>query len=458
MTDGGVRQHFAGTERASKSALQKEGHVTFKATNAAFRILLDCVMAAYVEGQSQAERREKNPLEAGNVLDDIVPTPGALFPYGVPGSWFDFKDDIYDRIGLRFGFSYQVLGQYASNTAPNATHDTALGDWWGFLTKWTLLNRGTDSEGTLVFSMFERGAVGDNAVPATFGQGEVGSLTGNVEFTTWDFEIENLYWEQWLSPGDDRIMFRIGNQVVTTLLNPMRFKDSRVSFTTGPWAFHESIPYPTFGFGAGFKWWPDKEKESGLYIAGSLNDMNSNPDTRGFDWDTVDKDELFYGLEFGYDWERGKDDYDHVHLLVFYADERSSRSPDTLPNKAGGGFRIYGEKQWDRWVGFGGYTYNTAEGGGVTGSLADHVLTAGAAYLNPLGIQGETAVSLLYMNPIEEIFDDPVRDQYGLEMYWRMRFSNNIWVTPGVHLVVDPALNQEDDLVAIPQLKLRVAL
>jgi hypothetical protein len=440
------------------STRQEEEHMMSQGTHVVCRILIACVLLTNFAEESQAQRRENNPLEAGNVLDDIAPAPGALIPYGVPQSWFDFKDDVNDKIGLRFGFSYQMLGQYASDVAPNAAYDTALGDWWGFLAKWTLLNRGSDSEGTLVFSMFERGPVGNNAVPANFGLADVGGLTTNVEFTTWDFEIENLYWEQWLSPGDDKIMFRVGNQVVTTLLNPFRFKDARTSFTTGPWAFHPTIPYPTFGFGTGFKWWPDKDKESGYYIAGSLNDMNGDPNLQGFNWGTVGRGEFFYGLEIGHNWQRSKDDFDHVHLLLFYADERSTRSPDTLPNKAGGGFQVLGEKQWGRWVGFGGYTYNTAQGGGVTGTLSEHTLTVGAAYLNPLNIQGEAAVSLLYMNPIEEIFDGPVRDQYGLEMYWRMRLSNNIWITPGVHLVFDPALNQEDDFIAIPQLKFRVAL
>jgi hypothetical protein len=147
-----------------------------------------------------------------------------------------------------------------------------------------------------------------------------------------------------------------------------------------------------------------------------------------------------------------------VHVLLFYADERSTRSPETLPNKAGGGFRVHVERQWDRWVGFAGYTYNTAEGGGVTGTLADHNLTVGAAYLNPAGIKGEAAVSLLYMNPIEEIFDGPVRDQYGLETYWRILLTQNIWITPGVHLVFNPALNLEGDFIVIPQLKFRVAV
>lgn len=420
------------------------------------RPLIACLLLATVAAAGMAQTRDTNPLNPENVLEEIAPLPGAVIPYGVPQSWFDSKDKVYDKIGLKFGFSYQILGQYASDVAPNATFDTALGHWWGFLTRWTMLNRGKDYEGTLVFSMFDRAGVGNNAVPSNFGLADVGSLTTNVEFTSWSFAIENLYWEQWFGPRQDKLMFRIGNQVVTTLLNPFRFKDSRVSFTTGPWAFHPSVPYPTFGFGAGFKWWPDEE--SGLYVAGSLNDMNGDPNLQGFDWSTVDRGEFFYGLEFGYDRKRAKDDYDHVHLLLFYADERSTRSPETLPNKAGGGFRLHGERQWDRWVGFAGYTYNTAEGGGVTGTLAEHNLTVGAAYLNPASIKGEAAASLLYMNPIEEIFDGPVRDQYGLETYWRILLTQNIWITPGVHLVFNPALNQEADFVAIPQLKFRVAI
>jgi carbohydrate-selective porin OprB len=62
------------------------------------------------------------------------------------------------------------------------------------------------------------------------------------------------------------------------------------------------------------------------------------------------------------------------------------------------------------------------------------------------------------MNPIEEIFDQEVRDQYGIEAYWRILISPNIWITPGVHLVFNPAVNLEDDFSAVPHVKFRVAL
>jgi carbohydrate-selective porin OprB len=97
-------------------------------------------------------------------------------------------------------------------------------------------------------------------------------------------------------------------------------------------------------------------------------------------------------------------------------------------------------------------------GGGIGGTLSKHTLTAGVAYLNPFDVRGEAAVSLLYMNPIDEIFGGPVRNQYGIEMYWKISLSNNIWISPGIHFVFNPSLNQDDDFVAMPMFKFRVAL
>ena len=60
--------------------------------------------------------------------------------------------------------------------------------------------------------------------------------------------------------------------------------------------------------------------------------------------------------------------------------------------------------------------------------------------------------------PIEEIFDGPVRNQYGLEAYWRILLSPHIWITPGVQLIWDPSFNPMTDFLAIPQIKFRLFL
>ena len=62
------------------------------------------------------------------------------------------------------------------------------------------------------------------------------------------------------------------------------------------------------------------------------------------------------------------------------------------------------------------------------------------------------------MDPIDELFGDDARNQYGTELYWRILLTPHIWVTPGLQLVIHPTGNPDADLVAIPHLKFRVAL
>ena len=67
-------------------------------------------------------------------------------------------------------------------------------------------------------------------------------------------------------------------------------------------------------------------------------------------------------------------------------------------------------------------------------------------------------LGLLYMDPIDELFGDDARNQYGTEVYWRILLSPHIWVTPGLQTVIHPTLNPDADIVWIPHVKFRVAL
>lgn len=133
-----------------------------------------------------------------NTTSTSFPKRDLVFGDIGPRKYFDWKQVLYEKYGLKLAFSYQLLYQHASDTAPFANFDTALGHWWGFTTKWTLLNKGKDYEGSLVFTGHERVSVGNNAVPAQFGAANLGATWSNFEFTEWDFSVEDLYWEQWL--------------------------------------------------------------------------------------------------------------------------------------------------------------------------------------------------------------------------------------------------------------------
>jgi hypothetical protein len=398
------------------------------------------------------------PGDTETDVDTSFAQPGAIFRnFQIPGwsSYEKFKQNTDERFNLRFGFNYQQLYQYSSATLPGATYDTALGGWAAIEALWTPLYRGGDYEGTLVVRLGWRDPIGNNSAPSTFGVPQLGSIWSNYEFTTWNgnLKVEDLFWEQWITR---RLRVRVGNQIPTAVYNFSRFKDARVSFTSSPFAFQETIPYPTFGLGMSARWLPIKGSE--LYVDGTLNDMNGDPNGQGLDWATFGRGQYFYGTEIGYRWRRPNGEFDHIHLDLFYADKRSIRMPNILPNKAGGGFRIYGEKQFGNIVAIGGYTYNTAQGGGITGTFAQQVATAGAAFLNPVKVRGEIGLGYMWSQPIKNILPGSgQRNQEGFETYWRMLVTPSVTVTPGVSFVFNPSFNPSVDHLVIPSIKFRCA-
>ena len=437
-------------------------------------INLGQVVPAFAQSNPEAERanqvfdgayegaddQDDDPTDIETDLDESFAKPGAIFPnVTLPGrlQYEAFKERLWENYGLRFAFSYQQLSQYASARLPFATSDVALGGWGAAELFWTPIDRGGDFEGGVGFSYAYRGQISGDPVPAVFGATVLGSIWSNYEWTSWDngARVENLFWEQWITRSFN---FRVGNQGAQAVYNFSRFKDARTSFTASPFAFQEQIPYPTFGFGVATTWRPNQT--TGPYVVGTINDMNGDPAALGLNWNTFfDERQYFYGAEFGYRWTRPNGEFDHIHIDLFYADERITRDPNVLPNEAGGGFRIYGEKQMGNVVAFAGFTHNTARGGGISTTFAENTLTGGLAYLNPFGIRGEAAFGAVWSEPLEDLFPGfEARDQYGFDAYWRIQLTPNSTVTPGLQVVFDPSFNPAEDVIVIPAFKFRVNL
>jgi hypothetical protein len=264
----------------------------------------------------------------------------------------------------------------------------------------------------------------------------------------------SLFWKLNIGPS---FSFRIGSQGPQTTINTFRFKDARTSFSASPLAFSETIPYPAFGAGLSFGWRP--LENSGVYVNGVLNDMNGNPSQGSLNWSHLQWGQLFAGVEVGKQWRRENGEYDQLALLVFHAGTRSIFSPTTSPNKAGGGFKILGEKQWGSIVFFANYTYNTARGGGISTTFSGNTVAAGAALLRRFGIRGELAVAGMWSQPFKDIFPGSgQRDQWGVETYWNIAMTPNSTFTPGVQLIYHPSFNPRSNYIVVPSIKFRVSL
>lgn len=400
------------------------------------------------------------PTDIGATIEQSVVRPGAILPnfqLGFRDDYEAFKKRLWENHGLRFAVNYSQILQYASDTLPTAPADTSLSAWAALDLIWAPIDRGGDYEGSAAMTVAWRGPLDGNPVNAAFGVPSVGSLWSAYEWGDWNgVVIENLFWEQRIA-RDFRI--RIGNQAPQAIYNFSRFKDARTSFTASPFAFQETIPYPAIGFGAAVRWQPSPLQ--GPYFVATLNDMNADPQN-GVDWSKVGSEgQFFYGAEFGYRWPEGPGRFSHLHVNVFYADERA-RNPPPLPNEAGWGFRVYGEKQLDNVVLFGGYTFNTARGGGISTTFARNTVTGGVAYMNPGNVRGEVALGLVWSEPHKETLGVAApgfnaRSQSGGEAYWRFQLTPNTSVTPGVQVIVNPSFNPNADVIVQPHFKFRVS-
>ena len=396
------------------------------------------------------ERDFDTPTDINEHLYNSFPKHDSVLPGLVPERWAEIKNRLYDKHGLKLGFSYQGIYQYASETLSG--QDTASGGWILLEVKWDAVRRGKDFQGSIVMAVDGRHNLGSNAVPGQF-RLDTGSLwTTDPAYFEWDPYVALAFWEQWFKR--DRFALRIGQQSSLAVFDFFRFKDFRTSFSNSQLSAPVAIiPYGPPGPGLSLKWWPIESSE--LYVKCLIADINAP--VGEWDWSTLTEfGQVFAGVEIGTNWRRGKGDFDHAHLDLWYGDAVDTAS---YPSDSGWGFKLHGSKQWGSWVGFANYGYNNAYGGGFGYTNIRQAVNAGFEYRKPLGIKGEVALALSWAEPLDR--PDPLlgiqsdRNQYGIETYWKLLLTPDIWITPGVQLIVEPTFNPSTDLVAIPQFKFR---
>lgn len=402
------------------------------------------------EGQGEYEVRKRRfgtELDPVTRLERTLPKGDSLFEVSLPEGLAEAKKNVSRRYGLKLGISYQSLYQRATESLTET--DTAWGGWFVFEAAWTAVNRGEDWQGKFVVTVDGRHAINpsSNTIPGLF-MFDVGSLWAtDAAFFDWNLYPAVFFWEQTVKK--EEFAFRLGQQGALSVIDPFRFQDVRSAFTgsaaTSPVGL---IPVASSGLGISGKWWPFAE--SGLYVSAVVNDINAP--SGEIDWSgLLDEGEVFAGGEVGYTWFREKNDFDHTHLTVWYADEVSTAP---WPTESGWGIKVHGSKQWNHVVGFGDYGYNTVEGGGLGVTVIQQAVNLGVAQLRPLSVEGELALVASWAEPT----DDDLRDQWGLEAYWKLLVFSNLWISPGVQYLVDPTFNTVIDSLAIYQVKLSLFL
>lgn len=214
---------------------------------------------------------------------------------------------------------------------------------------------------------------------------------------------------------------------------------SNLAFSTDP-----TIPAPNQGLGAAIA----VMATDNLYVLGGIADANGDPTDPGDSINSFFSDaEFFTHIEVGWigSWERRYSD--NIHLTAWHADERKQAQ---VPNGWGVAFsfsRLFA----DTWEPF--FRAGYSEDGGA---LWERSVSAGFGYY-PGKKSNVLGVGLNWSRPSEEVFGPGLDDQYTAEIYYRFQLLKVLTLTPDVQLLINPALNPEEDRLWVFGLRARLA-
>ena len=192
-----------------------------------------------------------------------------------------------------------------------------------------------------------------------------------------------------------------------------------------------------------------------IYIIAGFEDLNSDPNVplRGFNTFFGDH-EYFKHVETGWtnsSWEEYY--FNNVHLTLWHSDERQSIGVE----KGWGGVLSLTKSFGERWQVFarGGM----ADGGG---GLLEQAASVGFGYQPHSDSESapadQLAVGFNWGDPNDNLFGSGSDNQYAIEAYNRSQVTREFSITPSVPLLVNPALNPDEDAIWVFGLRGRYVL
>ena len=357
--------------------------------------------------------------------------------------YFDFKERLNTEHGFAFGTDYTALYQRADESLGR---DSAAGGIYRLFADWTLFDRDSGNTGALVVKVENRHRL-DTMVPQNLGfETGYAGLTG-VPFSNYsgnrDWGLTNLFWRQRLGQG--RMSFVAGWVDVTDYLDVYGMINPWTSFTNLAFLTSPTIAAPNQGLGASLAFMATEN----IYVIGGLADANGDATDPKGGFDTFFNDsEYFKHIEVGWTSAQQKLYLDNVHITLWQADERDdARVLDGWGASFSAATFIDG-----KWMPFlrGGYAHDG-------GALWEKSVSTGLGYY----VKGRSDLLGLGLNwnrPSNTAVGPDLDDQYTMEAFYRIQLTRRLAVTPDVQLIVDPALNPDEDKIWVLGLRARLAL
>lgn len=351
-----------------------------------------------------------------------------------------FKKTLKARTGLDFGIDYNVLGYVASSSL--GKDNTSSGSL-RFLGTWDLFDRNGPNQGGLVFKFEHRHSYGKVA-PTAFNS-EIGyaGLVSSV-FSDQRWRTTHLFWRQQFADG--RGVAYGGFLDVTDYTDVYALASpwtgfSNLAFQTGSGTIG-GLPDGAFGgMVGGFL-------TSNIFASASIADANADATDIGKGFGTFFNDfETFKTVEIGWTSGQKRQFIDNVHATFWQIDERTDAG-----TRDGYGVSFSATKGInDQWLPFirGGWAHDG-------GSLYSAAVSVGVGYQHVPG-RDLLGIGLNWSRPNKGTFGTQLDDQFTLEVFQRLQVTEGFQVTPSIQVIKEPALNQEEDLIALLGARARLA-
>ena len=452
---------------ARPESLLEEGKVTMNSENntrlqwstfyrlfLAALLLLCLVKPGLAQSSESAMGQERRSLKGPDAVKNRIESDRAAtdtpFEWEAMKPYYDWKDHIHEKYGYTFGVSYISVFAKASDSLPDAD-DYASSAVLRLSGIWEALGRGTDTTGTLSYMVEHRHRYADTSL-SPFHLANLGNVgVTSVPFEDDGWHLTHLIWDQSWQNG--RFEIFAGFIDVTDFVDVYPLTSFWTDFSNYVFSVGvATIDLPddaALGLAAG-TWLTDS-----IYIMASIEDLNSDPNDPFEGFDTFFNDnEYFTHIELGWTASAWESYYlDNLHITLWHADEREEQAVDD----GWGAVLSFTHTISEKWLMFarGGF----AEDGG---SLLERSVSLGGGYtpagLGALGADDQLGFGVNWGRPNKTVLGHDLDDQYSIEAYYRWQLTKGIAITPDVQLLINPALNPDEDTIWVFGLRARLAL
>jgi len=333
--------------------------------------------------------------------------------------------------GLELSLGVTGVVQLASDSVDESSPGlfTASYDFAG---RWNLVDRPGATEGRVGWLVEGGRPIGAGRF-ADLSQ-RVGSDFGiNDDLDSEPAAVTELWWQQ--RGRDDRWRLTIGKLDQTVYFDANRFADDETrKLVATPLVNNPAIAFPDNSLGANARF----ELADGLELRAGVGDAWARATRTGFD--SVGHGDLFTAAQLGITPVPNQSDSGKYRLLAW-------RSELSGVNDRGLAIS-WNQPITESLAGFGRYGWAEGE---ITGF--EQAATLGLAWPQPFNRSTDLfAVAGVWGEP-----NDPVRREEKLfEMFYRVRVTETLEVTPDVQLIVDPASNPGRDAIIVGGLRLQL--